>query len=154
MTILFHETLWLLLKDLDYNHVVSAEMAFQAVLNQPNNFNRVADLLKNYGTNNDRLQFAIAADLKTNALKTLLSNGKLSVGKLFSADWFKCYNAESDKTSCLRLVVPYVYELTQKYPEFVFSSAGLRTTDPTGWTDSRHPNRSRTYNVFRRTGHL
>jgi hypothetical protein len=120
MTILFHETLWILLKDLDYAHVISAEMAFQAVLVQPGNLNRVADLLKNYGTNNDRLQFAIAADVKSNTLKSFLVDGKISVMKLFSQDWFQCYNHESDQSSCLHLVIPYVYELTQKYPNSFF----------------------------------
>lgn len=89
---LMHEALWISHPNFTYNDIVQTEMAFQAILENPMNFNAVVDFISRVSTDgNDLTIAALYQDIKTGTLTGLLDkDGKVSMGKLFGEEFFNC----------------------------------------------------------------
>lgn len=118
MTILFHENYWILNPKANYQTVIAAEMAFQAVLAKPSKMNRVLELLKYIGEPADRMLAIIRYDLQSEALKGLLGSGStLPMVELLGEKFFACMEKSNYLgEACLESIKLNVYRLTQKYP--------------------------------------
>lgn len=91
MTILFHESYWLMHPNATYGEVVGAEMAFEAVLSQPSDAARIMDFLNDVGSPSDQFLYALQSDKATSALKGLVNTkNEVSVGALFGNDYLEC----------------------------------------------------------------
>lgn len=118
MAILFHETFWILNPKADYSTVVAAEMAFQAVLTQPSNMNRVLDLLNYFGDRKNLLIASIKSDLSSGALTGLVNNQMIPLQSLLGNEFFSCVKRANNRGStCFDILRLNIYRLSQKYPQ-------------------------------------
>lgn len=118
MAILFHETYWIVNPKADYPTVVGAEMAFQAVLAQPSNMNRVLDLLNYFGDRKNELIASIKSDLSTGALTGLVNDQMIPLQSLFGDEFFSCVKKTNNTGStCFNILRLNIYRLSQKYPQ-------------------------------------
>lgn len=156
MAILFHENYWILSgKGTDYKDVVGAELAFQAVYEQPNNGPRIMDLLSRYGDQSKIHEVLAKIDLDSGVLKNMLTDGKLPLRVLLGEDLSNC------APNCVRGVLSYnLLKAVQAYPgsvilrrllndvqkrrglrvDFKYSELSMRLGTSMGWIF--FPNRS------------
>jgi hypothetical protein len=112
VAIIFHENYWLLKgQSIDYQDVVGAELAFQAVYEQPNNGIRIMDLISRYGSQSKSLDVAAKIDLDQGNLKDIVKNGVIPMRDLLG-DGLKDCNGH-----CVEGMLSYrLVQLVEKYP--------------------------------------
>ena len=128
MTILFHESYWLLNPNSTYSEVVAAELAFQAALELPDDPMHVLHFLHYVGSINEELKYAVQTDIATGALSELLNKkGEISLLDLFGQKYV-------DSNFDDRYAKVQVSKLSAKYPRSVFLifllQHPMRTVDP------------------------
>lgn len=146
MAILFHESYWLMHPSATYDDVISAEIAFEAVLAKPDDGLRILDLIQHVGTPSDQLLYALQTDKSTAALKGLV-NGKnqVSLVALFGKDFLNCVAAgdrhpftdSQAQPACQTFVLVHFNQLQQKYPKSILIPFFLSRV---GRGDSEAPN--------------
>lgn len=95
--ILFHEAYWLLHPRTTYNEVVSAEMAFEAVLDQSNNQARIVDLMSYISSPGDRYTYAVNTDVASGALGELVNEkGQIPLQTLLGDQFLRCLISSRD----------------------------------------------------------
>jgi hypothetical protein len=113
VAIMFHENYWLLFPNADYNTVVAAEMAFQAVFSAPTDPARIMDLLSKYGDSDETLQVMAKEDQASGALKGLLTAKGIPMAQLLGDAVVHCKG-----NTCVPGMVPVnLYHLVQQYPK-------------------------------------
>jgi hypothetical protein len=148
VAILFHENFWILKgKGTDYRSVVEAELAFQAVYEQPDNGHRIMDLISRFGDGSGLLEAAAKVDLDSGALKDVLVDGGLPLGPVFGDSFAGC------GSDCVRgVLAASLLEAMQRHPnsvilrrlwgsqrqraiklELEFTRFSMRLSTPMGW---------------------
>jgi hypothetical protein len=92
MAILFHEAYWIVHPESTYNQVVSAEMAFQAVLSQPNNYAAAYDFVTRVGASHLKGVYALAKwDLAQGNLNGFVNKrGEFPLSQLYGEEFINC----------------------------------------------------------------
>ena len=128
MSILFHETYWLMFPNSTYNDVVSAEMAFEATLVNPQNLAAVYDLVKRIGTTDDTRNAMAKWDVKSgNLIGFLSSTGKFLLKDFYGDEFFDCVeqngplissmNYENYPKICVVFLRNHINDLMAQYPK-------------------------------------
>ncbi len=117
--ILFHEAYWIVHPNATYEQVIQAEMALQGYLENPNSSERALRWIKSVGKPGDVLLATIRSDLKSGAMKGLVSGEKMSLVNLLGNQFFDC-QAHGFGPECVSFVKTHAYELTVKYPRSLF----------------------------------
>jgi hypothetical protein len=130
MVALFHENLWVLNPNADYSTIIGREMAFEAIMAQPNNTERLSDFVQRmegdvitHGT----MTLTLRQDIESGALAGFVnSNNEFSNLQLFGKDAISCLNssaAQSDENSlqiCATSYEDYLDDLRRTYPKSNF----------------------------------
>ena len=153
MTILFHESYWLIHPNTTYSDVVSAEMAFEAVLDHPQDQLRIFDFMKYFSTSQDRFLYAMKTDINSGALSPLVQNGnEIRLVDLIGENAIQCSQQVANETNgdrtdnifwtdvfhegneirpgpqapeCLKYVITNLKKLMMQYPKSLFLQAFL-----------------------------
>lgn len=157
MAILLHESYWLLRPTASYNDVLGVEMSFQAVMEQPENMNRVYQLLQllTLGVKevrNDSFRALVGADLSNDALAGLVFAQGIPFDRLVGKDYAECVRANAP-SDCKPLLLYQLLQLKNSYPRSLllrriyesaavvspkFFTEDLRLSDdPRSWTTTR-----------------
>ncbi|MFL5812720.1 MAG: hypothetical protein ACJ763_04015 [Bdellovibrionia bacterium] len=125
MAILFHEAYWIVHPESTYNQVVSAEMAFQAVLSQPNNYAAAYDFVTRVGASHLKGVYALAKwDLAQGNLNGFVNKrGEFPLSQLYGEEYIKCliplagYNYSWAIEPCDIYFRKNINSLRAKYPK-------------------------------------
>ncbi len=117
---LFHEAYWLVNPTVSYKQVIQAEMAFQAYIEAPQSAERLLRWLKTSGTTGDALLAAINIDLKSGAMKGLISrDNQISLQNILGREFFEC-KQRGIAEECVAFISTHVYQLQRAYPQSLF----------------------------------
>jgi hypothetical protein len=132
MVALFHENLWVLEPKADYPTIIGQELAFEAVMTEPNNTARLLDFVKKMegdkGSTPGTMTLNLREDIESGALKGFIdSNGNFTNLQLFGKDTIDCINhveaAAYDISSlkmCAATYLDYLDSLRRTYPKSNF----------------------------------
>jgi hypothetical protein len=121
---IFHEAYWLMFPNATYNDVISAEMAFQAVLENPKDGAALYDFAIRVGVNNqEAARIRLAWEIQSGALKGFVDqNNQFKLIDLIGKEAAKCFKDGSaydrfDTTECHQYVMMNLTKLVNQYPK-------------------------------------
>ena len=134
MAILFHENYWLLNPDTTYNQVVSAEMAFEAALQSPNDPARQYSFITYVERDGESLPALMRWDVASGSLKGFLNDkNQFSLLQIYGKAWFDCEASDGgtfdsstfrdaywQTTTCYPLARNQINILLASYPSSMF----------------------------------
>ena len=152
---LLHEALWIARPNFKYSDIIQTEMAFQAILENPNNNGAIIDFATRVSEKKEDLVIAaLYQDKKTNALKGFLdAKGLVSMKKLLGADFFDCVAEENvalyyvlmglfsanSKKNCSALAKNYLFNLSNVYKKSLIIKTMLRSFDQDTYLNMNDP---------------